>query len=336
MRATALLAVALCAPGTVFAQQPRIAIVDQDARLADSLASALAPWNVEVLVVAATPPGATMPGSGDRGRAIAAAQGADAVVWLSESDDGWAVWVYDREDDRAMARRVPMSPPLDEPMAAAMALSIVTMLRHSSAAPPDQRLRAPEPPVPVPIEPAPIEVPPAPAPLPEGRFELAIGAEGWATSPDSVEPRMSVAVSFWPRALVDLLGVGLVVRSGTGVLVSNGELAARLVDVRLLARVALRGRLVGPLLAGGALSLGARMTVLDATVAGEPIASVVRAMGIAELAGELALDLAPILLALRVAALATPWLQAYDIDGLQALGTQALWPSLELAFEARF
>jgi hypothetical protein len=326
---SAILACVLFSATASAQEAPSIAVVAQDAELASSLVTALSPWNVDVRAIEASAPGASMPGSSERGRAIAESEGADAVVWLSESEDGWAVWVYDRAEDRAMARRLASGPPFDAPTAAAIALSIVTLLRDSAVAPPSERRRPPEPP-PAP----PVLLAPSPS-YREGRIEVAIGAEGWATDPDAVEARIALAASFWPRELSESLGFGLAVRSGMGVGVTHEALSARLLEVRALARVHARARIAGPLSLGGLLGLGVRVTVLEGSLDGQR-AEVVRAAGVLELQGELGVEAGPISFALRAGAAATPWLHAYEIDGAPVLATQPVWPLVDVALEVAF
>jgi hypothetical protein len=128
----------------------RVLLVAPPAGLESAVRIALSAWPITVVVEAASPdsqrasqrasqdagPGATMPGSADRARALAARHGAGAVVWLSDDGAGGrALWIYDRASRRTSARRLTRRPPFDEPTAAAVALSIKTLLRHSSVVP---------------------------------------------------------------------------------------------------------------------------------------------------------------------------------------------------------
>jgi hypothetical protein len=203
---------------------PRVVLVGRDATLEAALHAALAPWHVALVTLEAPSPGASMPAAVSEGARIADAEHADAVVWVSRDAEGaFALWTYDHAHQRVLARPLPVGPPFDEASADSVALAIKTLLRHSDAAPASERLVEP---------PSTSEV----------RVELGGGVRAFAASPEQVEPRATVGLSFWPRALGSILGVALVVRGGTGLSVERTALDARLwtFDVAL----GLRGRFV--------------------------------------------------------------------------------------------
>src|SRR5690606_34545597 len=119
-------------------------LVAPPAGLDEAVRAALAGWPIEVVIEPEGAPGSTMPGSAARARALAEGHGAAAVVWLGRDDGGLALWVYDRESGRAVTRPLPAAPPYDEPTAAAVALTVKTLLRHSTAAPAPARYGASE------------------------------------------------------------------------------------------------------------------------------------------------------------------------------------------------
>ena len=343
-RDAGLVLLALLLPVAVARAQdaPRVAIVRSDAELSGALSEALAAWNVSVVTLeraGSDAPGATMPESGRQGLELARRAGAEAVVWTSQSASGWAIWVYDVESGRAMTRPLPGAPPFDEATAAAVALSVMAMLRHSAAAPPEQRVRPPI------AEPAAQTVEPTPradseslAELArrEARVEIAAGAEGWATSGDALEARVAFGVGYWPGVWAGVGGLSLAARFGSGYGVDAEGLTARLFDARVTVRGHLRGMVAGPLAFGALLGVGVRVAVLEGSHSSGRQIDEVRPAGVLELAGEVAIDVDPLLVALRIGATATPWLQRYEVVGVTVLESRALWPFAELAVEVGF
>ncbi len=322
--------------------QPRLVVIASDAAFGDALRGALAPWQISLFLVEGETPGATMPGSAARGQGLAHAHEADGVVWLSQSPEGWAVWVYDAESDRAMARPLPVGPPFDEPTAAALALTVMAMLRHGATAPPAERVRPPateeavrqtergESPADEP-EGAPVE-----PPARELRLELALGAEGWATTPDQVEARGALTIGYWPSVWGSIAGLELSARFGSGIALGGGGLRGRLFDARALVRARVRGRPHAQLVLGAALGLGARVILLDASHPSGRVAGQTRVIGLVEVSSEIGIDLGPLLLLARVGATITPWLQQYEVDSRPVLSSSAAWPLVEAALEVGF
>ena len=316
--------------------RPRVVAVSPDPAFGEALGGALAPWRVTLTLIDSEPPGATMPGSAERGRALAEAHEADGVVWLSESPEGWAVWVFDAASGRAMARPLAQPPPFDEPTAAALALTVMTMLRHGATAPPSERLQRP-PPSPQGARPSEPEAPePDRAEASELRLELALGAEGWATSPDQVDARAALTVGYWPAAWSSVASLELSARFGSGIEARGSGLQGRLFDVRVLLRAHVRGRPTALLVVGAALGLGARILLLDASHPSGRVAGQTRVVGSLELSSEIGIDLVPLLLLARVGATLTPWLQRYEVNGRAVLTSSAAWPLAELAIEVGF
>ncbi len=131
--------VLLAAPESIAHGRPEsVALVAADPELARATAAALAAWEVNVIQVDAGTPGATMPEAANAAEAIAATYSARAVVWMT-ADGQPALWVYDVTTGRALALRLSSAPPFDEPTAAAVALTIKTLLRYGETAPPDER-----------------------------------------------------------------------------------------------------------------------------------------------------------------------------------------------------
>lgn len=232
-------------------EAPRVVWVGQDPTLELALHAALAPWHVDIVTLDAASPSASMPAAARDGARIARAQRAEAVVWVSRDEEGgFALWTYDRAHDRVLARPLPVGPPFDEASADSVALAIKTLLRHSDAAPAEERLVDP----------------PSPSEL---RLELGGGLRAFAASPDVVEPRALLGLSFWPSALRSILGIALSVRGGAGQDVALPALSGRLWTFD--ASLGLRGRfaLLRELDLTFGLDLGALTSWLDARVSSD-------------------------------------------------------------------
>ncbi|MEO8181721.1 MAG: hypothetical protein ABI895_23050 [Deltaproteobacteria bacterium] len=97
---------------------------------------ALVPWHMRVAVIDRKSPGSSMPRSSVRARALVAELGADALVWISTGPEGTALWVEDAQSSNLITRAI-ADPPFNEPLAAALALSVKTILASSGWAPPE-------------------------------------------------------------------------------------------------------------------------------------------------------------------------------------------------------
>jgi hypothetical protein len=251
-RALAFL-LALTLPSLALAQAAetrRLVLVSVDAELSGAVSTSLAPWGVELVSIDGDAP-ASMPLAADRGRDIAAREHADAVVWISISDAGPALWVYDADADRSLSRGLTSAPPYDEPTAAAVALTLKTLLRHSLVAPVAERAVVPEP-----ARAAPRFV----------HLEIGGGVGAFATSPSDVEPRASLAASLWPGELEGIVGFSLSARSGPGISIRAEDATGRWTSTLLALGVRLRGEL-GLFDLGVGLEAGAAITTLDAQLA---------------------------------------------------------------------
>lgn len=203
-------------------EAPRVVWVGRDPTLEVALHAALAPWRVDIVTLDAAPPSASMPAAARDGARIAREQHGDAVVWVSRDEEGgFALWTYDRAHDRVLARPLPVGPPFDEASADSVALAIKTLLRHSDAAPAEER----------------VVDPPSPSEL---RVELGGGLRAFAASPEAIEARATLGLSYWPSALRSILGIALSVRGGAGQGVELPALSGRLWTFD--ASLGLRGR----------------------------------------------------------------------------------------------
>lgn len=209
LAAAALLAAApaRAAPG----EPPRVVLVGPEPALSRALGTALAPWDIEL---ADRPRGGGDPAT--EARAIAAGSARVAVVWVAVAGEGQALFVYDGSNGQLVTRPLGAAGPLDEPLAAAAALSVKTMLRFTSVAPAPERLGG--------------DV--AAAAPPRLRGEAFGGGRVAGALPGGrVEPAFGFGISYWPRAAQGRLGLALEARLGTGLAVDAAGFAGRLSDV---------------------------------------------------------------------------------------------------------
>src|SRR6202142_4239992 len=177
----------------------RVALVHPDAHLMRSVVIALSAWDIEVVRIEGPLPGASLPEAERNAASLARQARANAVTWLSDSNPGSVLWIYDVETDHVGSRVLDDSPPFDEPTAAAVALSIKALLRSSSVAPAPERFGAA----------------PGFAPRPSLLWlEADTGGRLWPTA--IAEPRGSLGAALWPRGLDERIGVALGASDGLG------------------------------------------------------------------------------------------------------------------------
>jgi hypothetical protein len=168
-----------------------------------ALRKALVPWRMRVEVIDREPPGSSMPGSSLRSGALLEELGADALVWISTGPDGTALWVEDARSANLTTRAI-HDPPFDEPLAAALALSVKTILASSGFAPTEARDAAQR-------NPDPVEVPETPAGAEPAEVGSApaqrVEVEAAAAVPEPPAPR-SPARASEPAATAQLVLFG--------------------------------------------------------------------------------------------------------------------------------
>jgi hypothetical protein len=266
----------------------RVVLVSPGQALESAARTALEPWAIEIAVVDGPSPGATAPRANETARELALAHAAGAVVWVSQSKQAYAVWVYDFETDQVLSRRLAGPPPFDAPAAAAVALSVKTLLRHSAAAPESERYGAELPPTAAEeTAGAPHDATPAVASVrgleldaqsPEVsadrradaalswldlQFDVTLGF-GLARSRGSVEPRFGGMVAFWPQ--VGPFGVSVRGAIGTGVSLDASRVDGRLLDVNTTLEARARHVLLRELQLSAAAGPGLHVTVLDGSL----------------------------------------------------------------------
>lgn len=92
--------------GEARAEGQAVLLVAPPENLSEATATALASWNLQVRSLQAQIPSESMPGARDAAAVLADEQGARALVWITENQDGPALWLYDAEDDRVVVRRL--------------------------------------------------------------------------------------------------------------------------------------------------------------------------------------------------------------------------------------
>tara|TARA_R110002096_G_scaffold239101_3_gene430793 strand:- start:1905 stop:2897 length:993 start_codon:yes stop_codon:yes gene_type:complete len=159
LRIALLVVLALLSSAQAALAQSNVVLVNPENALLRATEKALLPWQITVTALTSeqVAPSESMPGARDRARELCSTHAARAAIWLTSNDDGEALWVYDLQSDRVVVRKLNVHRPLGDADAAAVALSIKTLLMHTSAAPPPQRFGA------LPIA----TVPSAPAPKPK-------------------------------------------------------------------------------------------------------------------------------------------------------------------------
>lgn len=209
------------------AERRRVALVNGNALLDRSVTIALSPWDLDVLHVDWTSPGAGMPAAAVQAKAIAAVQHADAVAWISDDGGGRTLWVYDADTQQTVSRAIDGGAPNDDAAAAATALSIKTLLRASTVAPVHERIGARE------------EQRMKGAGL--FRLEADGGARILSSDQGRLDLRIGLALAWWPRPFARIVGFALRAEAGTGVGIATSDFTGRLSDV--VGSPAIRARL---------------------------------------------------------------------------------------------
>ena len=158
------------------AGEGRVVTIDLEPRVADALVVALSPWSLAVVPMPGPSPAADIDAASSRARAVAAEQHAGAVVWITpprKPSERASLWVYEAQTMALAVRPLTVSAPFDDAGAAAVALSVKTILRASP-------LVGPEPP----DDAASRRVASPPAPAPAGALARA-PAQAPVSAPES-------------------------------------------------------------------------------------------------------------------------------------------------------
>ncbi len=224
--ASALVALAgVLAAGNARAEKRTVALVNGNDVMERQVRIALSTWRLEVRHVDWTSLSSGMPQAAKEARQVADAQKVDLVVWISETGTSHALWVYDATAGHIVTRPLTMAPPTDAANAASLALTVKTLMRSTTAAPADERLRAAEPTLPT---------------VGVFRVEAYGGARRVARGGDA-DMRIGLTALWFPRPLGEYVGVGFSFAAGPGIGVATSAFAGRYLDLAL--GPALRGRI---------------------------------------------------------------------------------------------
>jgi hypothetical protein len=246
---------AIRAPAAGQPDTRRVALIDPGEQLERAARASLEPWGVELRVVPGPSPGALPSDARDAARTLARAYDAEAVVWTAEHPDGLALFAYDRAADQVTARQLATRLPLDAPGAAAVALSLKTLLRHSEVAPQRERMGST----------GESEAPPALAPRPSDLdLDGRVGVRFDRTRPGAIDVRSGLGAVWWPSA--GYVGLAVRVASGPGIPLDEALLQGRLIDAELTVAGAARWDLARSLRAVALAGAGVQLVAVDGRV----------------------------------------------------------------------
>jgi len=220
------------------AEAGRVLVIGGGSAFRDAVSVVLTPWKLSVLPADMPAPRGVMPRAADEARALGQRFNAVGVVWVSAEDNAYALFIYDAKTEQVASRALDRGPPFDAPTAASHALSVKSLLRSSTVAPPEERLGATASPPPPPEHGPVLTAPPSSEPdvrpqtttpleEPLLRAELGGGARLVTDSPDA---RVSAGVSLWPDAR-RRFGVGLEGQFGPGLSVTQDRFAGRFSEI---------------------------------------------------------------------------------------------------------
>jgi hypothetical protein len=234
------IAAALVAPPAQARDARVVVVIDVDPRVDSALVVALSPWSLTVVRAPGPRPAPDVDTATARASAVASEQHAGAVVWISPPrlpDDKASLWVYDAQTLELAVRPLTEAEPFDDAGAAAVALSVKTVLRASPLAtpepPPEEPPARPEPPVPAPV------AVPLPVPRPAWRLETSVGVRTPTGAGAAFEPRAALGASVWPASHA---GAGFGIESGPGISVGTRAFQGELTSASLEVTARLRAR----------------------------------------------------------------------------------------------
>lgn len=223
-----------------WAEQRLVALVDADPQLEHAVSLALSPWNVPSQVIHEASPGTDLPGAARRAALLAHRLHASIIVWVSPSDSGSLLWIYETDRDEVSTRELAEGPPFSSPEAASVALSLKTLLRTTEVAPQAERFGA---------------APPRPEPHSPRLTFRALGDVRYF-SRATTEVRAALSGVWWFPAPMRL-GLGFCLGTGSGVAIRRGDFSGHFRQPSISAALAWQiagNRLFGSsLYAGGSL-----------------------------------------------------------------------------------
>ncbi len=247
--ALAIVLAGLSLATTAGAETQRVAVLQPDEQLLRAITLSLSPWELETIRSDAPLPTTSQPEAVEAASLLARQLDVDAVVWMTARQGGSLLWVFDVGAGDVTTRMLPESPPLDGAAAAAVALSVKTILRASVIAPPDERFGSRK-----------------TTPEPSRNWAVELGAGGHWIHDDHVDLRVELAGVFW-LPIFSRLGATLELASGPGVSIEEVEYAGRYRVV--VAGAKARWRLLDTAGLSTVIAVGgsAHWAVLDGTLA---------------------------------------------------------------------
>jgi hypothetical protein len=226
-------------------------VLEPDLELLRALHLALSPW--DVTTVRSNAPAESLALDPIRvASALAKELDVEAVVWISHMDRGSLLWVFDDDTGEVSTRLLAAAPPFDGAAAAAVALSVKTVLRATLVAPPAERFGA---------QPAPArrEV--------ERTLALELGVALTLLDRRELEPRIEAAPVFW---LTTYFGLSLEGSAGPGIALERARYHGRYNEVVLGGEARLRLPLASRVSAGVSVGGSAHWTALRGSLDGAP------------------------------------------------------------------
>jgi hypothetical protein len=236
----------------------RVAVLEPDIELLRALDLALSPWDVTTVRSDARAESLALDPIRTASE-LATQLDVDAVVWISRTERGSLLWVFDDDTGEVSTRLLAGAPPFDGAAAAAVALSVKTVLRATLIAPPAERFGAPN-------------APPAPSDA-KNSLALELGVAVAVVDRRELEPRLEAAPVLW---LMKYVGLSLDASVGPGIALERPRYRGRYSEVVLGGEARLRLPLVSPLSAGVSVGGSARWTALRGSLDGAPEVSVRR------------------------------------------------------------
>jgi hypothetical protein len=206
----------LCFTAAAGANQRRIAVLQPDEELLRGVSLALAPWGIETTSSNAPLPKSSQPEAVRVAAQLARRLEVEALVWITRIEQGSLLWVFDVRTGEVTTRLISETPPFDGAAAAAVALSVKTVLRATVVAPPAERFG---------LQPPPPTTDSVSAPRDSvSAVEVGAGSHWIGTSRRDLRVRLAGVLWFWaaPR-----LGLALVVSSGLGLRIDHPDYSGR-------------------------------------------------------------------------------------------------------------
>ena len=215
----------------------RIAVLKPDEELLRAVSLSLEPWGIATVSSDAPLPRASQPEAVQAASGLARALDVEALVWVTRLQRGSLLWVFDVRTGDVVTRLLTQSPPFDSAAAAAVALTVKTVLRASAVAPPEERFGAQA------------TLPPPDLPPPDRMAALELGGGGYWVQSGQLDFRVRLAGVLWVDAR-RRFGLSLEAASGPGFqvddpdydgryreLVVGGKARIRLVDLPVFSTI---------------------------------------------------------------------------------------------------